>query len=87
VLPAIVVEVFQGKHYGTIFGTLMLAAILGGALGPWITGALYDTYGSYCIAFWIGGVASLVSTAAIWLAAPRKVRAVVGRQPRVAVSG
>ena len=31
----------------------MLAAIAGGALGPWATGALYDAHGSYAEAFWI----------------------------------
>ena len=35
VFGAIPAEIFQGRHYGTIFGTLMLAAIGGGALGPW----------------------------------------------------
>ena len=35
-------EIFQGPHYGTIFGTLMLAAIGGGAAGPWLTGVLHD---------------------------------------------
>ena len=47
VFAAIVAEIFQGRHYGTIFGTLMLSAIGGGALGPWATGALHDAYGNY----------------------------------------
>src|SRR5437763_938299 len=54
VFAAIVAEIFQGKHYGSIFGTLMLAAIAGGALGPWATGALHDAYGNYALAFLIG---------------------------------
>lgn len=83
VFAAIVAEIFQGKHYGTIFGTLMLAAIGGGALGPWATGALFDAYGSYTLAFWIGVAVSLLSVAAIWLAAPRKVRAVAGQEHRL----
>src|ERR1051325_3567406 len=29
-------EIFQGRHFGSIFGTIMVAAILGGAAGPWI---------------------------------------------------
>jgi len=78
-----VVEIFQGKHYGTIFGTLMLGAIGGGALGPWATGALFDAYGSYTIAFWIGVAVSVVSALAIWQAAPSKVRVVAGRMHRV----
>lgn len=87
VFAAIVVEIFQGKHYGTIFGTLMLAAISGGAVGPWATGALFDAYGSYTVAFWIGVAFSLVSVLAIWLAAPRKVRAVAGQEHRLRATG
>ena len=34
VFGAIPAELFQGKHYGTIFGTLSLASIVGGAIGP-----------------------------------------------------
>jgi MFS family permease len=79
VIGAIPAEIFQGRHYGTIFGTLMLASIAGGAAGPWLTGTLHDATGSYAAAFWVGVIASLVSAAAIWLAAPRKVRAVAGR--------
>jgi MFS family permease len=87
VFGAIVVEIFQGKHYGTIFGTLMLAAICGGALGPWATGALFDAQGSYTLAFWIGALVSLLSVLAIWMAAPRNVRAVAGQMHRLPTSG
>ena len=47
VVGAIPAEIFQGRHYGSIFGTLMLAAIAGGAVGPWVAGALHDVTGSY----------------------------------------
>jgi MFS family permease len=82
VIGAIGAEIFQGPHYGTIFGTLMLAAIGGGAAGPWVTGALYDATGSYTLAFWIAIGCSVLSAVAIWRAAPRRVRAVAGRVPR-----
>jgi MFS family permease len=83
VFAAIVAEIFQGRHYGTIFGTLMLSAITGGALGPWATGALFDTYGNYTLAFSLGIAVSFVSILAIWQAAPGKVRAVAGRIGRL----
>ena len=35
IMGAVVVEIFQGKHYGSIFGTIMVAALAGGAAGPW----------------------------------------------------
>jgi MFS family permease len=79
VLGAIPAEIFQGRHYGTIFGTLMLAAIAGGAAGPWVAGALHDATGSYTLAFWIAIGCSALSAGAIWLAGPRQVRAVAGR--------
>jgi MFS family permease len=82
VIGAIPAELFEGRHYGTIFGTLMLASIAGGAAGPWVTGVVHDTTGSYALAFWIGMGGSALSAVAIWLAAPRKVRAVAGRVVR-----
>jgi MFS family permease len=83
IFGAVVAEIYQGKHYGNIFGSLMLAAIAGGALGPWATGALYDAQGSYAQAFWICVALSCLSAVAVWLAAPRKVRAVAGRARRM----
>jgi MFS family permease len=79
VMGPIPAEIFEGRHYGSIFGCLMVAAILGGAAGPWITGVLYDLTGTYSIAFWIATGCSLFSVLAIWRAAPGKVRAVAGR--------
>jgi MFS family permease len=82
VVGAIPAEIFQGRHYGSIFGTLMLASIFGGAVGPWLTGALHDATGGYALAFVIAIVCAAVSAVAIWLAAPRQVRAVAGRISR-----
>ena len=82
VFGAIPAELFQGRHYGTVFGTLGLAAGAGSGMGPWVAGAIYDRAGSYAPAFWLAMGASVVSIVAIWLAAPRKVRAVAGRIPK-----
>jgi MFS family permease len=83
VVGAIPAEIFQGRHYGTIFGSLMLASIVGGAIGPWLTGVLHDATGSYTLAFWIAIGCTVVSALAIWLAAPRHVRVVAGRVGRL----
>ena len=42
IMGAVVLEIFQGAHYGSIFGTIMLSALAGGAAGPWVTGLLHD---------------------------------------------
>jgi MFS family permease len=79
IMGAVVLEIFQGADYGSIFGTIMLAALAGGAAGPWVTGALHDVTGDYTVAFAIGIAVSLLSAFAIWRAAPGKVRAVAGK--------
>jgi MFS family permease len=82
IMGAVVLEIFEGKHYGSIFGTLMLSALAGGAAGPWVTGVLHDIYGNYTVAFAIGIGGSGLCAATIWLAAPGKVRAVAGQLHR-----
>jgi MFS family permease len=79
VVGAIPAEIFQGRHYGGVFGTLMGMAIAGGALGPWVTGLAFDLTGSYTTGFAIAIGCCFYSAAAIWLAAPRQIRAVAGR--------
>jgi MFS family permease len=79
VMGPVVLEIFQGKHYGSIFGTIMLTALAGGAAGPWVTGILFDRSGSYTVAFAACIVVSVLSAVAIWQASPGKVRAVAGK--------
>ena len=83
IMGAVVVEIFQGRHYGSIFGTIMFVALAGGAAGPLVTGLLHDVTGNYTLAFAIGIGMSGFSALSVWLASPRKVRAVAGRLHRV----
>ena len=82
VLGPIVAEIYEGPHFGAIFGSVMLAAIGGGAAGPWVTGILYDVTGNYIGAFWLAAGLALVSAGAVFMAAPRAVRRVAGRTPK-----
>ncbi|MES1148014.1 MAG: MFS transporter [Bradyrhizobium guangdongense] len=79
VLGPVVLEIFQGKHYGSIFGSIMLAALAGGAAGPWVTGLLFDLTGSYTLPFAVAIAVCGLSALSIWQASPGKVRAVAGR--------
>jgi len=78
VLGAVVLEIFEGAHFGLIFGVLMLSGLAGGAVGPLMTGVLHDLTGNYVLAFWLCVGTSLISAAAIWQAAPRHIRSVRG---------
>jgi MFS family permease len=81
IMGPIVVEIFEGPHYGSIFGTITVALIAGGAAGPWLAGAIHDATGSYRLAFVMAIACCITSALAIWIAAPRKVRVVPGRVP------
>ena len=76
VIAAIVADVFQGRRYGTIMGMLMAFGIVGGAAGPWLLGLAYDATGSYAAGFSVAIGCCFVSAISIWIAAPRKIRAV-----------
>jgi len=76
VMGPIVAEIFEGPHYGAIFGTLTMALIVGGAGGPFVAGVIHDVTGSYRWAFALAIGLCVMSAAAVWIAAPRKVRAV-----------
>src|SRR5438270_8154190 len=87
IMGAVVLEIFQGKQYGSIFGTIMLAALAGGAARPWATGLLYDLSGSYTSAFAIGIAVRTLSAIPLWRAAPRKVTAVAGQMHKAHIKG
>lgn len=83
VMGPIVAEIFEGPHYGSIFGTITIALIGGGAAGPWLAGVIQDAFGSYRPAFVLIIGCCLVSAIAIWIAAPRRVRRVPGRAAKI----
>jgi MFS family permease len=83
IIGAVAIEIFEGKHFGSIYGTLTLAGLAGGAAGPWLTGVIHDQTGSYALAFWIGVGLCAVATLSIWMAGPRKIRAVAGQMHRI----
>jgi MFS family permease len=76
VMGAIPLEIFEGPHLGSIFGTVMLGGIAGGAFGPWVTGVMHDITGHYTAGFALSLGFALVSMGAIWKVAPSKVRSV-----------
>ncbi len=59
--PAVVADWFGTKFHGIIYGTLMLATGIGGAIGPLLAGYIYDTRGSYNIAIIIGAVVLFIA--------------------------
>jgi sugar phosphate permease len=72
-------DLFQGRHFGSILGTITLGFSLGGAIGPALAGFIHDKTNSYFFAFFII-LGSLISAAVLmWLIAPRKITPVPAR--------
>jgi predicted MFS family arabinose efflux permease len=72
-------DMFSGRHFGAINGFFLLGFGIGGALGPWLGGYIYDVTSSYRIAFIFMMASMVTATALFWLAAPRRKRLVPGR--------
>jgi MFS family permease len=67
IILATIATLFRGGQVGTIFGTLMLAAGLGGAGGSLSSGLLHDWTGTDAASFLVAIVACCVGVAVFWL--------------------
>ena len=69
---AVAADLFKGKGFGLIYGTVEGSIGLAGALGAWAGGFIFDQTGSYELAFMLAIFFFLLSMVAVWLAAPRR---------------
>jgi MFS family permease len=72
--PTVIVasaDLFHGKNIGAISALVLTGVGLGGAIGPWLGGFIYDIQGSYNTAFIISLAAVAISGISFWIAAPR----------------
>ncbi|MBT8350537.1 MAG: MFS transporter [Deltaproteobacteria bacterium] len=51
VMSPTIAELFGTGSHGTLFGLILFSGTIGGSVGPWLTGYVFDTTGSYQIAF------------------------------------
>ena len=66
-IPLVIGRFFGTKAMATLMGFFLLSVTLGGALGPWAAGAIFDRTGSYDWAFIAGGAAAAVSISIVLL--------------------
>lgn len=85
--PAIAADLFQGRRFGSIYGLSSVAIGAGAAGGAWFGGFVFDSSGSYTVAFALSAAMVLVSAACFWASGPRKVRLVAGRVPAAGGGG
>jgi len=67
VLSAISIDVFKGKNFGAIFGYFTLSVGVGGAIGAWLGGYIFDVTRSYMVAFSISLASLIGSIFVVWM--------------------
>ena len=74
IITAMASELFPGRQFGRIYGALSLGNGIGGAVGPWLGGAIYDVTGSYRVAFLLASGFCVMGAACFWVAARSPAR-------------
>lgn len=50
----LVAHIYGLRYMGTLYGIVFFSHQLGGFLGVWLGGRMYDTFGDYTLVWWIG---------------------------------
>ena len=74
VVAATATDIFQGPKVGATIGFIWFTFAIGGAVGPWLGGWIFENTGSYLPAFILAIALYIVGCTAIWLAGPRQIR-------------
>jgi len=82
---AALADLFHGKHLGSITGLIITSLGIGFAIGPWLAGYIYDMMGTYSLAFVVTIIAIGFACFCFWVAAPRRVKLVVGRARKAGI--
>ena len=73
-LTATAADIFHGRHFGSINGFLLLGFGVGGIIGPWLGGYIFDETGSYNYAFLVMILTLVAASGLIWMVSPRRIR-------------
>jgi len=68
ILPGLLADYFGGSHFGTIYGASGMVNTLGLMIGPVYGGWIFDTTGSYYLAFLSGIILTLLAVVLVYLA-------------------
>ena len=76
-------DIFHGRRFGAIVGLILTGMGVGGVIGPWLGGYIYDISGSYVTAFILCMVCFALACITFWIAAPRKAAKLRARAERM----
>jgi MFS family permease len=73
-IAAAVTDLFQGPKVGPVIGFIWLCFAIGGCIGPWLGGWVFEITGDYRWAFLMGMAWYGIACLALWGAGPRKAK-------------
>lgn len=74
IIPARTADLFLGPHFGKILGVLSIGGGIGGALGVWLSGKIYDITANYNASFVISLISLVIAVILFRLAGTPVVR-------------
>ncbi|MFQ6112196.1 MAG: MFS transporter, partial [Nitrospinota bacterium] len=77
-LNAMVADLFAGEHIAAINGAALSGLAVGGSMGAWSGGYIFDLTGSYDLALLIAAVTSGLASLFAFLALPGRLRLTAG---------
>ena len=73
--PLLALENFGAKNFGANYGAVFTSYGVGGILGPYMAGRVWDTMGTFKTAFIVAAIACLIAAALAFLLKPIKAEA------------
>ncbi|HEX3096312.1 MAG TPA: MFS transporter [Usitatibacter sp.] len=74
IVSSITARIFRGPAFATISGTIFACMSVGGAVGSWMSGMLYDVTGGYRASFVFSMACVAIAVAPFWTARPLGAR-------------
>jgi MFS family permease len=74
IVASITARLFKGPGFATINGTIFACMSIGGAVGSWMSGVLFDMTGGYRASFAFSMVCVLIAVAPFWTPRPLGAR-------------
>ena len=73
ILIPLIAQLYGFKSLGAISGLVVLAYNIGGAVSPPLAGAIFDSHGSYQLAFIYCGILGIAGSLIVWFLKPGKL--------------
>jgi hypothetical protein len=87
ILPMVLADSLGLRSFGSLSGLMWFPLCVGVALGPWVTGRIFDATGSYAIGFEISAATAMFGAIATMATLPREYESLEKAAPAAEAQG